>query len=63
MAKQLSSSFDKDKDGVRYQHPERTCKECAKYPCFRGQEELVIMPNTVVGNTKIRKINYKFLSL
>lgn len=38
MAKQLSSSFDKDKDGVRYQHPERTCKECAKYPCFTGQE-------------------------
>jgi hypothetical protein len=25
--------------------------------------KLVIMPNTVVGNTKIGKINYKFLSL
>lgn len=36
MAKQLNSFFDKD--GVRYQHPERTCKECTRYFCFRGQE-------------------------
>lgn len=34
----MSESFDKDRDGVKYQHPERSCKECLKYPCFRGQE-------------------------
>lgn len=32
---------DKDKDGVKYKHPERTCKECAKYPCFIGIEKKV----------------------
>lgn len=36
MAKNLASNFDKDKDGIKYQHPERTCKECILYPCFRG---------------------------
>lgn len=39
MPKKTEGSFDKDSAGVKYQHPERTCKECAKYPCFRGQEE------------------------
>ena len=36
MAKNLANNFDKDRDGIKYQHPERTCKECAFYPCFRG---------------------------
>lgn len=31
---------DRDKDGVKYKHPERSCKECGKYPCFRGIENL-----------------------
>lgn len=40
MEKQFSSSFGKDKDGVKYQYPQRTCKDCIKYPCFRGQERM-----------------------
>ena len=30
--------FYKDEEGIKYKYPERTCKECLKYPCFRGQE-------------------------
>ena len=26
----------KDKDGIKLANPERTCKECAYYPCFEG---------------------------
>lgn len=26
----------KDKDGIKFQFPERTCEECAFYPCFEG---------------------------
>ncbi len=33
--------FDKDAEGVVYKHPERTCKNCKKYPCFRGIEKSV----------------------
>ena len=40
MVKKDSSSFDMDKNGVKYRHPERTCKNCSKYPCFRGQKEM-----------------------
>lgn len=29
----------KDKWGIKYKHPERTCKKCKKYPCFDGQVE------------------------
>lgn len=29
-----------DKYGVKYKHPERSCIECKKYPCFRGIEHL-----------------------
>lgn len=30
--------FYMDEEGIRYKYPERTCKNCLKYPCFRGQE-------------------------
>ncbi len=26
----------KDKFGVKLKYPDRTCKDCAKYPCFIG---------------------------
>lgn len=26
----------KDEYGVKYKYPDRTCKECKKYPCFTG---------------------------
>ena len=32
------NNFEYDKDGVKYKHPERTCKKCSKYPCFKGIE-------------------------
>lgn len=41
MAKKQSEDCNKDRDGVKYKHPERTCKECAKYPCFRDIEKSV----------------------
>lgn len=41
MANKLSDSFDKDRDGVKYKYPERTCKDCSRYPCFRGIERSV----------------------
>lgn len=28
----------KDKFGVKYKFPTRTCKECKSYPCFVGFE-------------------------
>lgn len=30
--------FYMDEEGIKYKHPERTCKNCLKYPCFRGIE-------------------------
>ena len=30
----------KDKDGVSYRHPERSCKQCKLYPCLEGIERL-----------------------
>lgn len=26
----------RDKHGTKLKFPNRTCKECAKYPCFEG---------------------------
>ena len=34
-------AIDKDKDGVKYKYPARTCKECVKYPCFIGIEKKI----------------------
>ena len=28
----------RDKDGVKYNTPDRTCKDCKHYPCIIGQE-------------------------
>ena len=28
----------RDPDGIKYKKPERTCKNCILYPCFRGIE-------------------------
>lgn len=53
MAKKESDSFDKDKDGVKYKYPERTCKDCLKYPCFRGIE------NSVCDFAKYGCVQYK----
>lgn len=53
MAKGVVDNFGKDKDGVKYQHPERTCIDCRKYPCFRG------MINCQCDYAKYGCINYK----
>lgn len=31
---------DQQEDISKYKYPNRTCKQCAKYPCFRGIENL-----------------------
>ena len=31
---------DKDKWGIKYKYPDRTCKKCIRYPCFSGQVEV-----------------------
>lgn len=33
--------FEYSPDGLKYKFPERTCKECDKYPCFNGIEKRV----------------------
>lgn len=33
-------SFDRDKDGNKYKHPERDCKQCKNWPCFEGIETI-----------------------
>lgn len=35
------SLIEKDKFGLRYKYPDRKCKFCAKYPCFKGIEKCV----------------------
>ena len=35
------NKFEYDKDGIKYKHPECTCKECVNYPCFYGFENRV----------------------
>jgi len=29
----------KNKDGVIYQHPERSCDQCLKYPCISNMNK------------------------
>ena len=31
----------KDKEGIIYKYPTRTCKQCKLYPCFTGIENMV----------------------
>lgn len=30
----------KDKDGLTYRHPERSCKKCLNYPCIEHMDKL-----------------------
>lgn len=30
----------RDRDGVTYKHPERSCKRCLKYPCLPNIDSL-----------------------
>lgn len=53
MTKKVADNFGKDRDGVKYQYPERTCKQCSKYPCFRGQE------NRISDYAKYGCVDYK----
>ena len=39
MAKKLK--FDRDKNGIKYKFPERSCLECSKYPYFTGIDKCV----------------------
>lgn len=48
-----SPQNNKDKDGVKYKFPNRTCKECEKYPCFMG------IQNMKCDFAKYGCINYK----
>lgn len=32
--------FGRDDDNNIYKYPSRKCKDCKKYPCFRGIENL-----------------------
>lgn len=33
--------MEKDKFGTNLKYPERTCKQCKLYPCFKGIENCV----------------------
>lgn len=35
------SEVVKDKFGIVLKHPDRTCQECKRYPCFTGMEHCV----------------------
>lgn len=43
----------KDQWNVKLKYPDRSCKECAKYPCFEGIE------NTVSNFSQYGCIYYK----
>lgn len=32
----MNSTPLKDKNNIIYKYPEKTCKNCKKYPCFKG---------------------------
>lgn len=36
MAATKVTSVEKDKYGVKLKYPDRSCKNCKKYPCFPG---------------------------
>lgn len=36
----MKTSIFKDSEGINYKFPERTCKDCLKYPCFGGIETM-----------------------
>ena len=36
----MEDSILRDPSGIPYKYPNRTCKECPRYPCFQGIENL-----------------------
>lgn len=36
VVKMNPTKVEKDKFGVKLKYPERSCKNCKKYPCFEG---------------------------
>lgn len=38
--KKTKYRFDYDRDGIKYQHPERSCKWCKCYPCMELSEKV-----------------------
>jgi hypothetical protein len=36
----MEASVLKDSGGIPYKYPNRTCKECIRYPCFDGINNL-----------------------
>lgn len=40
-AKMNPMKVEKDKFGVKLKYPERSCKDCKKYPCFEGIKNCV----------------------
>lgn len=36
----INSVMFKDPDGFHYKHPERSCRNCSKYPCVENMENL-----------------------
>lgn len=36
--KEDTKNFYEDSEGIKFKYPERSCKLCVKYPCFRGIE-------------------------
>jgi len=34
------STLPKDSQGIIYKFPNRTCKDCVRYPCFEGIENM-----------------------
>ena len=35
-----NSTLPRDSQGIIYKFPNRTCKECVRYPCFDGIENM-----------------------
>ena len=36
----MEGSVLKDSGGITYKFPNRTCKDCTRYPCFEGINNL-----------------------
>lgn len=37
-SKEITDPLFKDPDGVIYKYPDRTCKDCCKYPCMKNMD-------------------------
>lgn len=61
-AKEITDAIFKDPDGVVYKYPNRTCKDCIKYPCMKNMDTVFSSDFAKYGCTKYKDYTWRINS-